>query len=362
MRVFSAIILLLLSKSINAIEWKDYGYSASYKYAFIIPHTPEVYPLIGGTFPIIDLTFNDHDVSSNGHDVHYPNSYLGYSMSFSPLGNNDKLGYKLSGLVSENAYMGSIKNASFFSSIGAGLILIQNPFNAIDNPQNLVIGSYLNFAFEVSLSASFALSNSVNLDLLIGLEHYSNGALYRPNRGLNIPFLGARIRTHSVDSIWKKNVPAAAKKDRWLSEISYGTKRLKLTDETRYHVMNLKLGRQFNFRRDRKFLFYADIIYDNGIQYAHSDFERWDVSNWLVGIYTAYEKRFGNIGITVGSGVYLLSPYNTWNQSEELINKGSKIYNRIGFKRYFKQFYAAFNIKAHIGDADNVEFGIGYLW
>jgi hypothetical protein len=333
------------------------------KTAFIIPHTPEVYPLIGGTFPIHDIGVILPNVGGNELKEIHPNHFWSYRISYSSLTRPEYLGFKISYFADMNMYLGSYKQLRFYHSLSTGPTLIQKPFNLVSNPQNQVIGSNINLSFDSKISVLFPVAYDLNAQLSFGMEHYSNGAIIRPNKGLNIPYLGITLSYSKEDSILSPKLQKIeVYPNRWLISASMGSKTLDTDNPDRYFVYQIQMGRKFFFKKKRNVTVGLDLFYDRSTPYLNLSEEQWDPSFWLIGLYGEYAKQFGNFEINFGSGAYLFSPYSSWNQKAELVNKGSRIYNRIGFRRYFNKIYGLIQIKAHMGDADHVEFGIGYKW
>lgn len=66
-----------------------------------------------------------------------------------------------------------------------GLSYFTNKFDALTNPENLLIGSHLNLNFQLGTYLTF--QEPINtLKVGLNLIHYSNGAINYPNRGLNL--------------------------------------------------------------------------------------------------------------------------------------------------------------------------------
>ena len=343
--------------------WRDASYFGNVKAAFIIPHTVEIYPLIGGTFMMYDIGIKLPNAGGKALKDPHPNHYWSYRLSYSPLTRPEFLGSKISFFADMNMYIGKIKGIQFYHSLSTGPTYIQKPFNQSENPQNQVIGSHINLSFDARIIASIPTSRQIHTEVYFGMEHYSNGAIIRPNRGLNIPYLGIAFKSEALDSIRTPVKPKIEiNKDVWLVSASAGSKTLDFDNPNRYFAFQLQFARKFYFKKKKSLTIGIDVFYDSSTPFLNTSEEPWNPSKWLLGLYGEYAKRFGDFEINFGSGAYLFSPYPSWNQKAELVNKGSRIYNRIGFRRYFGNFYGLTQIKAHMGDADHVEFGIGYTW
>ena len=364
-------IFLILSLTIALIS---FGHNSSqkesrwsiqpqfnYKVGFLVPHSKAVKVLMGGTFPIYELGLEFPNLGTKEFKTNHPFHKWGVVLNFSPLSNPDLLGFSFGILPYLDINLGykSKKHLSF--RLGSGLAYIQNPFDIKTNYKNVVIGSHLNNITDVLLKYRFNLTSKIETRIGFGIQHYSNGAFLRPNLGLNIPYANIGFK-YGID----KNKNSGLKKyksdsSRFYISLNYGSKTLIFENESRYSVYNLSGGYGLALNKNRYFNFQLDLFYDLSIPYLKEyDFKLKTKDNLIIGTFLCYEKRFGNIGFAIGSGYYIHSIYKNFNRDMSLKNRGSRFYNRGSIKIYFKHFYTSLSIKAHAGEADNLEIGIGY--
>lgn len=71
------------------------------------------------------------------------------------------------------------------ASLSLGLSYTSKCHDPVRNPYNDVIGSCVNLYFDTNLNLDYSISRKINLITGIGLTHYSNGAIDRPQMGMN---------------------------------------------------------------------------------------------------------------------------------------------------------------------------------
>ena len=142
----------------------------------------------------------------------------------------------------------------------------------------------------------------------------------------------------------------------------YGTKTLTFAPAERYHVFQISGGYSFGFTRGDFIHVQADVIFDQSLPFlSEYDYEFKSIDNVILGIFSTYEKKFGQIGTFIGLGLYAHSPYKSYTGNWDFANKGGYLYNRIGIKYYItKNICAQVSARTHLGSADNTEFGIVY--
>ena len=95
----------------------------------------------------------------------------------------------------------------------------------------------------------------------------------------------------------------------------------------------------------------VDFIHNESNYHVYHDttFARTDILQ--IGLYGGVYIHFYKSQLAFGLGWY----------ARDNINAGGRMYNRIGYRYYFKEkWFALFNVKANYAKADYFEFGIGY--
>lgn len=243
----------------------------------------------------------------------------------------------------------------YFSEIGLGFNL--TPYDSIDNPLNQYIGSSLNAFIHFGFKGEYQLSDRLLIVSKIGMKHYSNGAMKKPNSGINlVPFslgiksyLGKVTQTSDITPIY----PDLDK--RWFLNVALYTG-FKNYEIGQPNFFRGGLGVNYLWEATYKFrlglgldLFYAPGMSErnNGEQFTFRD------QTSLAVVASLEWKLTNRLFMPVGFGVYLYR--------NELNQEVSGFYERIGFRyRIREQLSAGVQIKAHKAKADFFEFTLGY--
>lgn len=343
-------------------KWEP-QFIVNYKYGFLAPHSQSVKVLTGGMFSLYELGVEFPYLGNAEFKRNYPFHRFGIVTNFSPLSNPDLLGYEISLMPYLDMNVKRWERASFKLRIGSGLGYIQKPFDLETNYKNLVIGSHLNNITDFQFKFQYQATAKTEFRIGVGLQHFSNGSFLRPNLGLNILNANAGIK-YNIKRERRRRASrdtVATDSSSFFSVIAYGPKNLDFQTTNQYQVLNFAGGYSFAFKKQRYLHLRLDVIYDESIPHL-KDFGRTldPIDKWLIGLFATYEKRFANLGLFFGSGYYVHSIYETFDQDWSLKNKGGNFYNRVGAKVYFKNLYTTVGIKTHTGEADNIELGIGY--
>lgn len=332
----------------------------NYKSTFVLPHSGAVKAIMDGIVHVYEAGVEFPMLGGESFKQNYPWHTLGLVFNYSSLSNQEILGSSYSFLPYIRINVLRNRKSKWTGRMGSGIAYIEKPFDPETNFKNFVIGSYINNITDLQIAYSCQYKKSI-LDLGIGIQHFSNGSLKRPNLGINLPYFnigyrfGANQHNHTLqrDTTIRKNTFYIAS--------SYGFKNIDPGIKEGFSVVQFAGGYTLNFKRHRSLHLQIDFIRDWSIPYLKNyNYKLSAFDSWIIGSFVIYEKRFGNIGLLAGSGYYLHSVYHTFDQDWSFANKGGRFYNRVGAKYYFGKIYTQFAIKAHMGEADNFEFGLGY--
>ncbi|MFD2203494.1 hypothetical protein [Shivajiella indica] len=239
-----------------------------------------------------------------------------------------------------------------------GLSFNFNPYDPIDNPTNLFIGSYRNAFINLGFRASRELNERMELYTGIGFRHFSNGALSLPNTGINLlPFtFGANYRlTKNHDKVFSdRSIPKQDKRTLLNFHLAPGTKQYFIGDDN-----NFKLGIGVHILREISYKHRLGL----GLEqfYSANSKERmdepmtsrfWDSNAFA--LFGSWEWVLTkNLFAPMGLGVYLhRNKHNgEWNWYYQRVGMGYRFSNGI---------FTSLSIKAHKGKADFFEWTLGY--
>ena len=251
-------------------------------------------------------------------------------------------------------------NKKFTSSYTAafGLSYKFNPYDSINNPTNIFIGSYRNVYVHLAYVANYKFNEKWAMNGTIGFKHFSNGSFKQPNSGINlIPFTLGVSYKFAEDEIYKKRtiMPDFIKHNLVNVYFTVGSKNYEVGGDN-----YLKAGVGVNFLRQINYRYRIGLGFD--MYYAAqsnlrntsdaSDFSK-SYSYAIIGTWEwALTQR---LYVPLGFAFYLhRNPEN---------NEEMPYYERAGIGyRFAEHFTAALTIKAHKGVADIFEWTVGYTF
>ncbi len=118
----------------------------------------------------------------------FRDAYQGIGIGYNDF--NPQLGNPLSVFLLQGARIASLSNRlSINYEWNLGLAFGWHPYNEETNPDNKVIGSRVTAYIGLDFYLRWIMSRHVDMNLGVGVAHYSNGNTQYPNLGLNTAFL-----------------------------------------------------------------------------------------------------------------------------------------------------------------------------
>ena len=269
--------------------------------------------------------------------------------------------------------------------LGAGATWVQKVFNPETDYKNLVISTHLNACINLVLASRIQLLPRTSLDLGVSFTHISNGGIKVPNLGLNIPSLAAGIRysltrpggppakpsdaypaklsdtaratANTVTALPATALAAAAITDKKIHYYVYAfvAGKESYPIESAVYLVNVfslealknfsptgRVGAGINFTYDRAQT--TEVLTRTVYSFSSSK------SLWQASVYGVYEYVTGNLSFPLQIGYYLYNNY-----------KINTIWQNIGIKyRFSAHWTAGIGLKAHLGNGDFIQGGLGY--
>lgn len=248
---------------------------------------------------------------------------------------------------------------SFSVYLAFGFAFNFKPWDPDDNPLNQFIGSYNNGYVHVASTMSYRLNEWVSLDGSVGLKHFSNGSIQKPNSGLNfVPFsIGIRTNLNRWDPSQNTipEIPEFIPNHQFNTWLTMGGKSYQPGGE---QYVKYALG--FNWLRQKGYKFRyglgTDIFYaPMGSMDPNFVKDTFSEKASLAFVLSGELILKPNLFIPLGLGAYV--------HRNEANDEPNWYYERIGVKyRFCRNFYSAITLKAHAFKADIFEFQLGYTF
>ncbi|MEQ8927811.1 MAG: acyloxyacyl hydrolase [Fulvivirga sp.] len=355
-------ILFILITGFNTFSQSEEGVNKSIGFeafrGFIYEHKPQISHLITDHPMGFRIVYNR---KSHGDEVwqqryNFPDRGLTFIyMDY----RDDRLGKTLALLPHFNLYLRGKREAKsqfqFKAGFGAGYTT--EKYNKVDNNQNNVISTDLTGAVLFQFGHEYQLSERLSLNSSLSVTHFSNGAIKKPNSGINI--FAANVGLHYMFDYRKKSFnymeePKLASRPIGYSVILIGGghESLKIGSGTKPFfvltgIVDKKINHKSRFGAGLE-LFYSEslkeeIKYDENVD-PDTDFKR-------VGLVLSHEMMVNEFSIMTQAGYYIYDPYKAFQP----------VYVRLKLRRYFgDHIFGSIGVKSHAAKAEAMEFAIGY--
>ncbi|MDD2386281.1 MAG: acyloxyacyl hydrolase [Bacteroidales bacterium] len=361
------LIIFLTFSPVFLFSQKLYNAEFRLNSGFIAPHRIGMEGLAQKPAYGIDLCFFFDHGKNDFYDVKYNSPYTGYGIMWQNLGNPKVLGQSLTAYSFMEFNFFQSHNLMLVARINGGLTYLTKAYNKIDNPENIAIGTNVNFFFKLDLGLKYKMPHQpFTMRLSGGLVHFSNGSIKKPNLGLNhINFsLGMAYQLNQIEreaSISKGN-EKPEKRNEFTIMVSLVTADeysvipngrgggfLCSTGSLTYNYIYSKIG---------KVGVSADVFYNENLYYWYD--ERGDTLVKVnetpseiirAGISIGHELVYKNISLLSYIGVYYYNKVKPYDF----------MYSRFGIRYYvFNNFFINATIKAYGFKAHYIESGIGF--
>jgi hypothetical protein len=248
------------------------------------------------------------------------------------------------------------KKFTFSYSAAFGLSYNLNPYNPIENPTNVFVGSARNCYVHLGVLANYKISDRFALNGTLGFKHFSNGSFQLPNAGINlIPLtIGASYKLNKENVNFEETNKSDFIKHHVINfVVAAGSKNYDVGGDNHLKMtFSVDYLRHFNYKY--KAGLGLDVFYSTDANLRNdsdkSDFSK-SISYALVG---AWEWSLtDHLYAPIGIAFYL-------HRNEEN-GEITSYYERAGLAyRFNNNMFVGVTIKAHGGVADYFEWKVGY--
>ncbi|MBM1108141.1 acyloxyacyl hydrolase [Aurantibacter crassamenti] len=363
MRLKFLLIALLfgcLSFAQESAVAKRYVIDANLFYGSILLHNPDITHLIEEHPSGLILALNRKTYGSEEWQELYNYPDVGYSFIYQDM-HTETLG-KHYGLYAHYNFYFLKRNLQL--RFGQGVSYATNAYDKYTNFRNNAYGS--DFLSSTYLMLNFHKENlfkGLGFKAGVNIIHYSNANVKSPNTSTNTIAFNAGL-TYDLDGGKEVSYAVNPEKVKVAEPIKFNlalrtgvnsSDVIGLGQHAFYIISGYadkRLGRKsaiqvggdifFSHFLKELIRFQAISFPEYGVQ-ENDDFKR-------VGLFIGHELFVNKISFITQLGYYVYYPFDF----------EGRVYNRIGFKRYFgKNMYGAVTLKAHGAAAEAIEFGIG---
>jgi len=344
----------------NSSDSIYYGLEIKYHLGFVVPHHPDMIYYLKDYTKSGEINFIRRRYKSENWESDFKRLETGIGLWYSSLGNQKIYGQCLAIYPFLNLNLFKAGNFDVKTRVALGIGYSNNPYNSNSNPFNAVMGSHFNAYIGFGLMMYYPIVKNLYLQGGMSLNHLSNGAVSKPNHGMNnlaLTFGAKYDLTEPNDFINKHKMPKTKNRE-LITTFSVARNQPALFYYKKFWSGSLTATHLWYVNDKTALGLGADFIRYGGAPFANKGLSEFDENfsynfsdYFYMGIITKMEFFLGNTSLYMAPGVYL--HYKT-----EL---RQPVYARLGVKqKIYGNIYAHFGIKADFFTAEFIEFGLGY--
>ncbi len=258
-------------------------------------------------------------------------------------------------------------------NVAFGISFNWNVYDPAKNPFNIAVSSKISSMAEAGLGAEVRLLPGIYTGIETGFNHFSNGAVVLPNRGINCGFLKYNLRydlsrgnTEKINRQIEKLKPA----DEWIIACYTGynkseaPSKIKPTVKQPTHTVfatgifaiyhcRLNYRSKFGAGVEMGYIGLINPLYINTATGLELD-RTFDIRRIDFSFFPSYELTIDKLAVFIQAGFYLYR--------DKLITNSSYFYQRVGCKYYLTDhLFAAIMVRAaKFMSAQFTEWSLGY--
>ena len=352
------LVLIFLSNFTLAQRTKysdNHIVTTRYHYGVVLPHHPSIKFLINDQISAFEINYGIIPDINRSWSQLYNRPEIGIGFYHGTLGNDEVLGRVNAVYPYINFKLKEFSSLKIELQTGFGIGHTQKHFDPTENYINVAIGSKLNAFFKLLLNSKYFVTSKWSINGGVGFQHISNGAVNVPNKGLNMLTGNLGIQYHFKE--YKKISAPLKRAERLKNQISIvwsnGVKQTKEIDENKYYTTSLSANYGLGINPKQRIGFGIDFFYDESANRGGSDLNPKTnfKDRFSQAIILSHDLVIQKFSVITHIGVY------TWYETKP----EKPMYARVGLRYNInRNFLANLSLKAHLGKADFIEWGIGY--
>lgn len=252
------------------------------------------------------------------------------------------------------AGIGISANTSLRARLSVGTGYLTKQFDAFTNPMNRAIGSHVNGFMQAFGYVQTALSPRVDMQLGLGMSHFSNGNWGQPNLGINLPSLMFGLKAKDPNHAYVPLKVQRGTNIKWEFGARVGKRQMSIDDPRNIATYLLEGIWNYPHNDIRNWRGGLNVYFDR--TYVFQKFQplpqgRIDQITEIA-IMGGHEYRINKLGFVTDVGVYLYRP----DRSKRMY------YEAVGLRYYVSpNLVLVSRLKAHLTSADFFEWGLTWV-
>jgi hypothetical protein len=323
----------------------------SFIYGSAIPHAKEVLNVRGTNPRGYEINFNwllyTREVWDDCHC--YPR--LGFHIAFYDFDLNEIFGYGYEGGINFTYYLGLLSKFNFLVQGKAGLSYLTKPYDKETHPQNMSYSTHLNYLLSAGAGIRLEITDFIETQLLVSMNHNSNAALTEPNGGINYPSIGLTVGyTFQPIEIKPHTHPdpylTAENETRWDIGLFWGISSMPFPDPSQVPMFGVNVLRSWQVMRFGAVTAGAEIEMNGRARLRVERETIEEQSPWRGSVQGGWEFLMGKTIFSIQLGLYVYRPHKEMDD----------VYQRFGLvHRVLNHLYAGINFKSYRHWADHLD-------
>lgn len=322
---------------------------------FLVGHRELMANMEAHTFGV-ELNYTHKSARNHLIDSNYRKLRWGIAFDYFNMGNATVNGEAYAAIINAEANIRTRTHSRTAFRVGTGIGYLTRRFDIHSNPKNSAIGSHVNGSMQIMFLHQVTVSKRFELNLGLGVTHFSNGNFRKPNLGVNMAHLvlGTTYFINRTEKDQKQRVRFFPKSGFEIAA-SIARKQVSIQDPTNFTI---GIGSITYYRpksEARNWRIGGDVFFDRSDPYEQ--FQRESAHHIKVakmtevGLRAGHEFVFGRVCAVTDLGCYLYKATDTKR----------RFYFSIGLSySIFKNVVVSNRLKSHLAVADYFQWGAGY--
>jgi hypothetical protein len=359
MKVILFVLIIFSSITLKAQQSPKPTYilTSRIHYGFIWNFSEEVSHLSTQHMPAFELNLTKQTKGNKSWQQEYRYPQVGYSLYYYAFDPKKPVGNALGILAHAGKKVFRTKRSNLQWRMGFGLAYVEKRFEVETNFKNNVISQRVNFTLNGQLNYNFQITPKVLFNIGLGLTHISNGALRRPNFGINLPTMhvGIGVNISKTDDEYKKDSLKIFRRKTYFHVSPFmGLKEVYPVNGPKYCVGGINAVVERRVNRKSGLQAGLDFSYDHSkkseIKNDTLNLDNVFLNRAQAAVLIGHELYLNRLSLLTQGGIYLYDPTHLNNS----------FYQKVGFKYYFtEKIFVNMTMKLHLGIADWIEWGMG---
>jgi hypothetical protein len=327
-----------------------------YHQGIVIPHHANMIYFIDDFSRGVEVNYGIWRFDNKGWQQYYNYPEVGVGFFYNSYGNSDIYGqgmalYPYLHFPIVRTFRFTLKN-----KVALGIGYTDNPFDYKDNPYNQIFGAKFNAYIGFGLYSGYRILDRWSVCGSASLNHMSNGAIRKPNNGINTLTFSLGTRYHFLEErlpiLSRHKAPRTNNCDLEVF-LNYGRSQANDYNFNIYTSGSLSINHLWYRSIKSAWSTGIDVIYFGAAPYAYPENDEYvpRADRLFYGIFGGRHWIMGETTLFVQMGIYVYSK----------IDPPQPVYPRLGIRHNItRRLVANFSIKASFFRSEFMEFGLGY--